>query len=171
MRKTTLVLCAMLTGLALTATAGAAALKTQSQSIDEAIRQNLGVTEYSLQNLELPAGPGAPFFTIATIDGIDFTLELQPHSVRGDGFKLLVQDDSGALNRVEPPAPRTLRGNLLEMPGSIVAGSLYESGLSVSIFMADGTAWTIEPLRQLVVDAPRATHVVYRGADISQDGQ
>ena len=85
MRKTTLVLCAMLTGSALTAVAGAAAMKSPMQSTDQAIRQNLGVTEYSLQNLELPADPGAPFFTIATIDGIDLTLELYRHTVRGDG--------------------------------------------------------------------------------------
>ena len=163
MRKTTFVLCAILSGLALTTDAGGAvAVKSPLQSIDEAIRQDLGVSAYTLQDLDLPAGREALFFTNVTIDGSDLTLELHAHSVRGDGFMLLVQDDSGTLNRVEPPPPRTLRGSLLELPDSEVAGSLLESGLSALIWMPDGTVWTIQPLKQLVADARRATHVVYR---------
>ena len=62
------------------------------------------LTAASLQDLELPAEPGAPFDVEVRIHGGLYNLQLEPHSMRADDFQLLVQGADGSYTPV-PPAP------------------------------------------------------------------
>ncbi|MDX2000695.1 MAG: hypothetical protein SF066_23480 [Thermoanaerobaculia bacterium] len=70
------------------------------------------------------------------LSGSALTFQLQPFSVRSADFQLLVKQQSGALVAQPAAAPKTVRGTVLELPGSLVAGTLDANGLN---------GWVIDP--------------------------
>jgi len=134
---------------------------------DSAIQAALHVNgNYTLQDLTLPPAAGAAFQVTVNLGGGDYTLHLTPHSVRADGFRLIVADDAGQ-HQIDAPAPTTYRGWIDQAPGAVVAASLIDGQLEATIALEDGFSpmWFVQPLTDAGVGAPAATHVVYSADD------
>ncbi len=137
----------------------------QAQDQDALIRQNLSVSGYSIQNLAIPGGPGGPFQVTLPLGGVAREIAFEPHSVRAPGFKVMVQDASGALSEIPAPPETTYRGTVAGVGGAVVSGSLDANGLTATIRLPGGELWAVQPLKQLVPNAAREAHVVYRESD------
>ncbi len=95
----------------------------------------------------------------------DYTLELAPYRMRGDGFRLLVQDKDGKIRAADAPPAATVRGHVAEVEGSRVAGSLHDGLLDVVIHMPDGAVWAVQPASEYLPNLPAGLHISYRQAD------
>ena len=67
------------------------------------------LSDFSVQELTLPQEIGQSLSVGVLLNGTSYILKLQPHSIRAEGFRLLVQGEDGELRDVEPPAPKTVR--------------------------------------------------------------
>jgi hypothetical protein len=132
----------------------------------DAVNQVLGLGSSRLFQLDVPGTPGVPLQTVVEIDGQWVTLDLYPHSVRSEHYQLYSQADDGTLVPEIAGPVRTLRGTILEMPGSFVAGSLLEAGLQLMIDPNDGAGrlW-MEPVDHLVEGVAPGTHTMYRDGE------
>ena len=101
------------------------------------------------------------------IDGIPMALALEPHSARSDAYQVLRQELDGTLTPVAPGPVRTFLGEAIGVPGSRVAASINDEGLTAEILLADGERYFIEPLAARFDRAAGTTHVVYRGQDVA----
>ena len=126
-----------------------------------------GAVDYSMVELELPAGTPQEFRISVRIDEIDHSLTLARHSMRGGEFQVLV-DDGLQLNRITPPPSLTYKGSVDGMEATAVRGSLLPDGLHVMVDLGEeGGTWFIQPLSSLEADATvlpdnwtERTHVV-----------
>jgi hypothetical protein len=134
-----------------------------------ALRHDLAVSDLSLQELSLPAQPGAPFAVQVTLDGAPMRLLLSPYSMRSDDFQLLVQVEGGALVPQQPAPPATYRGTVEGVPGSVVSGSLIDGQLSALVRIARGLpVYGVQPAgatAAVAVHAGRSLHAVYSSDD------
>ncbi|RMF73185.1 MAG: hypothetical protein D6744_15960 [Planctomycetota bacterium] len=124
----------------------------------------------TVARLQYDHTPGVAITVDVPIDGEQYTLSLQPHSVRAPGYQLLIQDETGAIVPVEPGPERTLRGEIVDQPGSFVAASSNEDGLYARILMNDGNEYWIEPVRGLVPGYDAEDHVIYHTDDVYPHG-
>lgn len=139
-----------------------------SSGVDQRIQDAFGVTQASVQQIDVPFDAGQPFAAAVELEGETVTLDLAPHSMRSMDFQLLVQVESGELVEMEAPPVATYRGTVLEMPGSRVSASLDAGRLTAVIFSADGgPSWVIQPLSEAIPDADASAHVVFRTDDAS----
>src|SRR5687767_9955383 len=99
------------------------------------VNQVLGVLDSQIIALDVDVTPGAGVAVPIPVDGAVATLNMSPHSVRAEGYRIRAQVEDGSLVEVEPGAVRTMRGELAEFPGSVAAGSLLDDGLHVMIVM------------------------------------
>ncbi|MCC7171353.1 MAG: IPT/TIG domain-containing protein [Planctomycetes bacterium] len=134
--------------------------------VPAAVASKLHVTDYSVQPLSLPATPSEAVSVLVNLDGIPHALELQRVSLRADNFQVLAQDASGAYVGVEPPTPRTYRGSAIAFgksdgSGTSATASLLDQGLVARIHLAN-VEYAIQPLADVLDDAPADLHVVYR---------
>jgi hypothetical protein len=155
---------------------GHAALAQQRQALPEIgrIKHNLNLADVTILNLDLDAQPGAPFGTTLRLSGSEYGLDMWPHSLRADDFRLLVADDHGMVE-VLPAPPRTYRGVLLnpdgtEVPGSRVAASLADGQLAATIALDDGSTWFVQPVTDALADADPRAHAVYKSGDTLPTG-
>ncbi|MCH7703431.1 MAG: hypothetical protein IID37_17280, partial [Planctomycetes bacterium] len=74
------------------------------------VNQVLNLSASTVVELEVPDTPGEAITVLVPIDGVEYTMYLQPHSVRAPGHQLLVQIEDGSLVQTEPGIVRTLRG-------------------------------------------------------------
>ncbi len=126
----------------------------------------------TVQALDLVTEPsGRQTFSVRLGNAVH-EVELFPHDVRAPGFRLLVRDDSG-LHQIPTPPSVTYRGQLANEPGSGVVATIIDGSVEATIYRAPdrvGTiqeAWIVQPVRQVVPQAGRSAHVVYRSRDTS----
>lgn len=134
--------------------------------IPQAVTSQLHVTSYAVVPLTLPTSPDPAVSILVNLDGVPYALELARTSLRSPAFQVVTQDQSGALVGVEPPAPRTYRGTAIAFgqtdgDGTSVVASLLEHGLVARITIP-GVDYAIQPLSDVLADAPADLHVVYR---------
>ncbi len=98
---------------------------------------------------------------VVPIEGIKYTLDLSPFSVRADDFVFMVQLPDGSYVEKDPGVARTLNGNLRGIDGSSVVGSMLETGLAAQIVLPDGREFFIEPLASKLANRDVSQHVVY----------
>lgn len=130
----------------------------------------IGARSARLVRLDLPARAHGPLRLDLPLEGEDVPVRLTPVSLRADDFALLVRSDGSPAQAVTPPAPTTMRGVIEDRPGSGVAASLGESGLSGLIIDAGGNRTWIEPARTFSEEAEPLDHVIYRADDLVPDG-
>ncbi|MCH7572035.1 MAG: hypothetical protein IH891_03885 [Planctomycetes bacterium] len=135
------------------------------------VNESFGLRQSEIITLDLNAKRGEGLFTFAPIGGLPTFLNLQPHSVRSDNYKLLVQQRDGSLKEVKPGPVRTMRGNVIGMQDAVVAGSLLDDGLHATIRFKDGSSMWIEPIGDRVAGAGANQHVLYRNEDVIQDAK
>lgn len=105
---------------------------------------------------------GQPARVEITIDGNNYTLELQPEIVRAANFVFQVQLADGTYSEMDPAPSRTMRGSVVGVEGSRVAGSMLEAGFAGKIVMGDGQTWFVEPLASRMDGADLENlHVLY----------
>ena len=134
-------------------------------------RQVLGLLDAELLELDLPpANAHAPFATQVRLAGRTELLELQATDVRAPGYQLLVEREDGSFAVPAPRAAKTYRGALAGQPGSRVAATLDERGLTARILLADGEEHYLEPLSGKLPDAARREHALYARHDAPAPG-
>ncbi len=127
-------------------------------------RDLLGLRRCEVISLDLPAEATSSFQVSRASSGAPF-LELDPHSVRADDYRLFAREP-GSVVEVEQTAPKTVRGTLAGAADSFVAGSILPEGLFARILSADGEELWIEPLLGRVEGATRSHHIAYRLEDV-----
>ncbi len=131
--------------------------------------QVLNVAAVDIQPVDINGAPGVATTATLSIDNQPATLLLVPFTVRAPGFKLSVQQ-GGAMIDTDPGQFRTMRGEIAEIPGSIVAASLFDEGLFARILLPDGRQFWVEPLALRLPDAQFADHAVYQNESILPSG-
>ena len=133
----------------------------------ETVNAALGLAASAVIALDVAGPVEHDAFVSVTIDGAPATLYLLPFDIRSDDFEVLVPDGRGSFQALpNPPSPRTVRGTVVEWPGSEVVGSLGPNTLTARVRTRAGAVWFIEPLGRRFPAAPAGTHVVYAQADV-----
>ncbi|KAA0215393.1 MAG: hypothetical protein DYG94_04095 [Leptolyngbya sp. PLA3] len=136
---------------------------TLPPEVHAAIVSGFSAGAYSIQSLAIPPVMAGEFAVPVDLGGIPCVLHLQPHSIRAGDFRVMIVDGTGALVEYPPPPPRTFRGQVQGIEGSIV-GSLLESGLH-AIVATEAGCWVIQPLN-LLAPVDRSLHVVMPAEDL-----
>lgn len=129
----------------------------------------LGVTQSDVQNLQIDGSIERALFVDIAIEGIEYQLQLYPHSIRSQNYQVLEQQEDGSLVRVAPAPLRTLRGSLVGAPDSLVAGALLDDGLYARIQM-NGTEWWVQPIASLVPAASATQYAIYNSTWVQNPG-
>jgi len=135
----------------------------------DTINEKLSVRGHELIDLAVPA-PGGPFAATVTIQGEEYLLDLAPRSMRSPKFEVLIQVADGSLQHAEVEAPKTYAGEVVGVPGGIVAASVLEDGLHAMIQMPD-VVYYIEPLSFVVAGMDGDVHVAYDKGDVIDHGK
>ena len=145
----------------------ASAVLVNAQSNQTEILSSLGLTGGSIVDVDTEGHiPGTSLSTKVKIVGQDYSVNLQPHSIRGQNFEVKVQVADGSYVQFQPPATRLLKGSIVGMTGSRIIGSVLDSGLMAKLVMPNGQTFFIEPIAsRTAVDNP-AAHVVYQSSDV-----
>ena len=120
----------------------------------------LAVEDVAIAQVKVQARPGEAFRAPLVLEGAVMTLDLEPQSYRAPGFKVELRGPGGVTTLLDPGPVRTLLGTIREVPGSVVAGSLLESGLEVMVRLPDEKTLWIEPVRKHLTSARRDLYVV-----------
>jgi len=163
-----LVASALLLGPAALANDGGAEAAIVSSRVKSVVNGTVGITRSEFIRIDIDAAPGEAFAAPVLIDGVEYTLDLAPHSVRSPGYALYVGGPD-ELVQIEPGPVRTVRGTIMESPGARVIGALHDDGLHLMIDlgpMHGGDRYWIEPISRLLggAGAP-GIHVVYHDSD------
>lgn len=161
--------------LALPSSLHAQALSSQDlDTLDkDLVHGTLGLSASDMFSLSVVGEPGAPIKATIVLEGSPFTLDLAPYSNRSPShYKLLVQGADGQMVDTTPGPVRTLRGTVVEIPGSTVAASFDESGgLYARIrIVGEPSDYWVEQVAMSVPGASADVHVTYRGSDVVGDG-
>ena len=139
---------------------------TDEAAFEQAVNTALGLRASEVVTINVDLTPQVPLLVAVAIGEERYTLDLAPHSLRTDDFRLLVQGADGRIVPVESGPVRTLRGSVLEVPGSEAAGSMLEEGLHATIRLPGGDQYWIQPVAPLVVEAGGDVYVVYHNNDV-----
>jgi hypothetical protein len=125
------------------------------------VTTRLGVSRVRIQSLRVDS----PALRIPVdLDGRRVTLSLAPSALRAPGFRLRVAAN-GALHDVPAPAPASVRGTVVEMPGSVVGGTIRNGQLRAAIALADRRVFHVEPLSEVESGADPTRHAIYAAED------
>ncbi|MEE8467268.1 MAG: M12 family metallo-peptidase, partial [Planctomycetota bacterium] len=131
----------------------------------------LGLEASEILQLDVSGEIGRPLLVDLEIGGIPFALALRSYSVRSDHYHLIAVGANGAQVEHDPGPVRTLRGRLLEDPGSLAAGSLMDDGLYATLHMSSGDVYWLQPLVGVIEGAARDDYVLFHNDDIIDTGR
>ena len=101
-----------------------------------------------------------------TLAGAEYTLELEPVSLRSQQFQLLVQGEDGELRPVEAPTPATFRGFVAGQPLSKVTASVRDGQIYATVRLNPYNVWHVQPMTTVIPEAAVNQHAVYAGSDV-----
>lgn len=130
----------------------------------QAVMQAFGVRKASVQGLEVPANDRQPFELRVVIDGSMRVLRMRPHSMFSADYKALVEDEFG-IREIPAPIETTYQGDIVGIPGSSVALSIWDGTLSANILLP-GKTWTIQPVTDVFKARKKSEHLVYELSDV-----
>lgn len=133
--------------------------------LEDDAKRYMHLTDVVVQDIELP-DQLVPTLIDVELDGLPFSLDIRPQSIRTAEYALYMDTGGGNLMLEDPGDPLTFRGEVLEDPGSLVAGSLLPEGLYAKIMLTNGEMYWIEPLVGKVPNAPFGKHAVYHQDDV-----
>ena len=143
---------------------------TQGNLLQTQTNMAFGLQSSNIITLNGPFVPGQTLVTDLDLAGMPVTMEMSPFSIRSAGFSLAVAGATGQRD-VDPGDFRTMRGSILEDPGSVVAGSVMDDGLYARISLTSGDDYWLEPLVARVPGASSNQYVLYHNDDtISRAG-
>lgn len=132
----------------------------------EQVADTLGLSACDVSHVQMYGYPGAPASAAFTFDGSQHTIQLEPISIRSEGFKLVIQKDGDVYEEVAPQIPLTYQGVIPTMPGTIVRASWLADGLHARLRMADGSDFWLEPVVNKIPGSDPAAHALYRSEDV-----
>ena len=98
-------------------------------------------------------------------DETDFYFNLEPHDMRGPGYRA-VETGPGGVRRTLPPQPvHTFKGVLAGREDTRGRFNLTDGGVEGVVYAPEGWVY-VEPLRNYLPKAPAGELVVYRHSDI-----
>jgi len=122
---------------------------------------------WSVQSLDLPGEAGETFTTNVAADGVNYTLVMEPSSLRSSGFQAVVVGADGVEHEFNAAPSKTYRGYVDGLPDSLVGGSLINGQLNVVVDFGDGSdRMFIEPLSDFDPEANLSDHVITFGKDV-----
>jgi len=133
-----------------------------------AVGRLLGVSNCQVIRRPLDVGPGRRLTVRIPIDGAQYRIDLEPHSVRAAGYRVLVQGAGGALTARGPGPVRTMRGTIRGRPDCRVAGAMLADGLHLAILLENGDRCWMEPVPRSI--AARDTYAVFTDGDVLPTG-
>ena len=132
----------------------------------DTLRTELSQADLDVQRLTVPQKVGLRAEVPVVIDGESVTLSVRPYDVRSKDYKLLVQGADGVLREHESTMPPTVRGTVLEWPGSHVSGQLVDGQIEVLVAPGPGMpVYAVQPATDVLTDAPTDLHAVYSSMD------
>ncbi|MHC4946738.1 MAG: M12 family metallo-peptidase [Planctomycetota bacterium] len=153
--------------LAIVASAMAAAAPASADSpLARDVRARLGLARVSIATLDVDPTPGRVVVTALPVGGTTHVLRLEPHSVRDGAYAVRAQLADGSIVPVAPSPARTMRGRLIDVPGSRVAATVSAAGLEARILLPSGDEYWVEPLAPRLTDAGDGAHAVYHRRDV-----
>lgn len=164
------------------ALAGAGAPVTDAGPLQRAVEAVMGLRASTLVRLDVDPTRVAKQTAIELDDAL-VVLDLEPNSVRAEGFRVYASDADGVLTEIEPAPERTFRGVVSGDPGSVVGASIDGDGISAQIILGDDRGFWVEPvapqlrallggpLDEATARAVGGLHVVYRAGDVPDSGQ
>ncbi len=159
--------------VAATIALGASLRAANAQDNTTAINNQLGLrasTPFTLSFADNAGIAAAGVRFQVPIAGSLQTVELAPHSVRAPNFAVEIQKADGTYEIIGAGPPRTLRGSVVEQPGSIVGGALTADGLQAMILLVDHTKLWIEPIPEGLA-AGANDHIVFANNDVLPTGE
>ncbi len=132
--------------------------------------ESLGLPD--VQEINIVQRSASELTVRVALDRTQVELDLQPHSLRGGEFEVLVPDEQGELQPTIVPAPRTFRGHIRGMDGSRVAATIADGQLFAVILLETGEKWSVEPVASSIAGGDGAVlHAVYSGQDAASGAQ
>ncbi len=129
-----------------------------------------GLRDAGLASLAIDNRPEKAQRVRVPLANAEYTLDIQPHSVRAANYEVRYYFADGTYVSAEPDPVRTFRGTVDGIEGAIVAGSMLEDGMLAVIDFPDHTRLWIEPLSARVEGAAVSDHVLYWGKDVVSGG-
>ncbi|MCH8852920.1 MAG: hypothetical protein IID41_09760, partial [Planctomycetes bacterium] len=130
------------------------------------VNEQLGLLDSSIIMLNVDTEPGKSQDITITIDGQTYLLEIAPHSVRTSSYRVFTEPAEDTLIEHEPSPVRTVRGTVVGLPDSMVAGSILDIGLYGRIDLGQGDIYWVEPLDGHIDGALAGEHVLYHADDV-----
>ncbi|MCA9297283.1 MAG: hypothetical protein KC983_12215, partial [Phycisphaerales bacterium] len=135
----------------------------------EIVKRSFRLDDVEIAALAIVGDPADAMTVNIAVDGVGYTLALHTHSVRSDFYEVRVQHADGTWTNAVPSPVTSLRGQVLGMPETAIAGALLEDGLHAMIRMGSDPAnaeriW-IEPISRIVPDS-EGLYAIYRGSDV-----
>jgi hypothetical protein len=145
---------------------GLAAPAPAPLTLDE-LASRMDASAVELQRLVVPLQPVGLARIQVELGGQPVQLELEPHTLRADGFLVRAPGPDGALQPVATAPPRTWRGHVLGRPGSLVAATLHDGQLSGVVDLGSGLGrWGIQPAETVDESAASDEHLVFAADDL-----
>jgi len=162
-----------LAAFVIASTAGLAAAGPDRAPPPDLVSRWLGLRECTVVDLSGTPKAGEPAGTTQTVGltvaGRPCTLEITPHSVRSDLYRVYRIGADGEPRLVPAGPVNTFRGRVADRPGTTVAAAVLSDGLHATIDMEDGERYWVQPVPP-ALGWGGAFHVVYRDADAPLEG-
>lgn len=151
----------LLPSLCAASLSGALFAQTPEQAADA-----LGLHQADVVSVQLTGLPGAPAMATFDIEGVPTLVELEPHSIRSENFRLIEHRGGDLYVDVPAQIPLTYRGFVPSMPGATVRASWLGDGLHLRLRLEDGSDLWLEPLQDKVPGSSPDSHALYRSSDV-----
>lgn len=158
--------------LAVAVPSTAATVPSTAAELDPGAAQQLGLaraSSFTLQTANAGGVAGAAFNFEVPIAGRAEMIELEPASVRASQFLVQAQVADGSYQPVTMAAPKTYRGTVTGLPGSVVGATVDSAGVHMRIILADDSEYWVEPI-DAGIAADGADHIVYSTQDVLPTG-
>jgi hypothetical protein len=134
--------------------------------LTQQVNAALGLESSFIVPIVVEGPAGGPATAWVGLGGKPLSIALRPSSVQAEGFQVLAQGDDGSWTAVAPVPSTTVRGEIVGLPGSVVAGARTDGGLEAWIRLSDGTEWWVQPLSTAIAGAPSTQHVLYSADEV-----
>lgn len=130
------------------------------------VNQLFNVSKSVITKLDIRGVPGQPFEFLVPVDDQVVMVRMDPTTALAPDVVIKVQNADGSYTQVDRPAVDvTFRGTVEEFPGSIVSGSLFDTGFEGRIWLPDGTKFNIEPVGIRAPNADPEEYIIYNARD------
>ena len=146
------------------ATSGLLSTSAWADSVSiKAACEAISVESCTIQSLELRPTSNDDYRLDMVISGQDRNFIVWEHDIRGENYRLIVQESDGSFTDDTPGPVTTYRG-IDGVDGQAILALGYETdGFRVRIIEPDGKQWFAEPLVDRVAGADTNDYAVYEG--------